>query len=531
MNLTGKTRNLFVFTVCCALSAAPAIDPAAILNHIKVLASDEFAGRSPGTPGEKKTVEYLTAQAKQLGLKPGNPDGTYVQNVPLWGIRSKGVAGIRVGVKGWPLTQNKDYVAWSFQPKPDVSVDKSPLVFVGYGIEAPEYHHNDYANIDVKGATVVVLSGDPGFLGKQLSYYGRPGAKYETAFAHGAAALVNIYIGRNGTSDLTAMARNYGRENMILRNAASSKRLNAQVFVTVDKAKEILAACNQDLDALRKAAAQPNFRPVKLSADLTATLSNSVREINSANVIAKLPGADPKLRTEFVVYSGHWDHLGQDGTTIYHGASDNAAGAAGVLEIARAFTKLSPAPRRTVLFLWPTAEEKGLLGAKYYVENPLYPLAATVANLNLDYFSNWGWGRTHDIGIVGKGNSTLDDLLEQAAKRQGRVVTGDTAPEEGFYFRSDHWEFAKGGVPSLETSPGIEHLGKPAGFGAQMRAEYIKNDYHKATDQPKPGWDLTGAAEDLQLLVDVGYKVAQDNGRPAWKPNPPHRPLPVKTPK
>ncbi len=235
------------------------------------------------------------------------------------------------------------------------------------------------------------------------------------------------------------------------------------------------------------------------------------------NVVAKISGSDPKLRDEYLIYSGHWDHLGQQGDRIYHGASDNAAGAASVLELAKAFTKLQTPPRRSILFLWPTAEEKGLLGARYYVLHPLYPLAKTVADINFDYFSNCGWGRTHDISIIGLGNSTLDDLTVEAAKRQGRVVTGDTAPEQGFFFRSDHLEFAMAGVPSLETSPGIDHVGRPAGYGAEKRDEYIRNDYHKPSDQVKPDWDLRGAAEDLQVLLEVGYRVAQDDTRPTWK--------------
>jgi Zn-dependent M28 family amino/carboxypeptidase len=234
-------------------------------------------------------------------------------------------------------------------------------------------------------------------------------------------------------------------------------------------------------------------------------------------VVAKIAGSDTKLRNEYVIYSGHWDHLGRQDDNIFHGASDNASGTAGVLELARAFTKLPAHPKRSIIFLWTTAEEKGLLGAKYYVEHPLYPLSATAANINLDYFSNWGWGKTKDISILGMGMSSIDDLVAAAALRQGRVVTGDTAPTEGFYWRSDHLEFAMGGVPSLATSPGIAYIGKPEGYGAQKREEYIRNDYHKASDMVKPDWDLTGAVEDLQVLLETGYRIAQDTERPVWR--------------
>jgi Zn-dependent M28 family amino/carboxypeptidase len=509
--------SLLLLTLLWTSPAGDSITPERLLSHIKILASDEFAGRGPGTPGEDKTVAYIIDQAKQMGLEPGNPDGTYIQKVPLWGIRSKGT----LELSGLEAKAGDDYLAYSLQPKASISVEGSPVVFVGYGVTSAKYHWDDYKGIDVKGKTVLVLSGDPpnAFPTEGLSYWGRPGTKYDTAYAHGAAAVILVYAPRNGATNLNAMMNNIGRENMILHDADDVKRVSALCYLTAAKSKELLAASGEDLDALRTKAAERGFHAIALKTKATFHITNTVREISSANVIAKVAGSDPKLKNEYVIYSGHWDHLGQEGDRIFHGASDNAAGTAGVLELGRAFTKLKP--RRTVLFLWPTAEEKGLLGAKYYVEAPLYPLKATVANINLDYFSNWGWGRTHDISIVGLGNSTLDDLVIEAAKKQGRVVTGDTDPQEGFYFRSDHLEFNKGGVPSLETSPGIDYVGKPAGYGDATRTTYIRNDYHKPTDVPKPDWDLTGAVEDLQVLLETGLRAANDNVRPSWKKNAP----------
>jgi len=323
-----------------------------------------------------------------------------------------------------------------------------------------------------------------------------------------------------------AQAQNYQRELMTLRGPEARTRVKAVANLNSDRAAEYFHAMGADLGALKTAAAKPGFRPVALAGEASFAISSRVRQVDSANVIAKVPGSDSKLRNEYVIYSGHWDHHGKVGDNIYHGASDNAAGTAGVLELARAFKSMQPSPRRTMLFLWPTAEEKGLLGARWYVEHPLYPLAQTVANINLDYFSNWGWGRTHDFSIVGIGNSTLDDVTEAAVKAQGRVVTGDTAPEQGFYFRSDHYEFARVGVPSIETTPGIDYVGKPADFGTRMRAEYIGHDYHQPSDVIKPGWDLSGAVEDLQVLLDVGFRVAQSDGRPAWKKDAVWRPKP-----
>lgn len=501
-----------------------------LLRHIKELSSDAYAGRAPGTSGEQKSVAYLIAQCKQIGLTPGTPDGGWTQMVQLWGMLSHGTLHIRVNGKEAALETGKDYVAWSVMPDASVNVPTTGLVFAGYGVVAPEYRWNDYAGVDVHGKTVVLLSGDPPvsdsrdatklddkmFLGRALTVYGRTGTKLETAYQHGAAAVILLYSVRQAGANLF---QNYSRENMILRGPQERARVKAQALLSIDRAQQLFSAPGASFDALRIAAAKPGFHAVPLNGEASFQIANNVRKVDSANVIARIPGSDPQLKNQFVIYSGHWDHHGQVGNQIFHGASDNAAGSAGVLELARAFRTLHPAPRRTILFLWPTAEEKGLLGARYYVEHPLYPLQQTVANINLDYFSNWGWGRTRDFSIVGLGNSTLDDLTAEAVRRQGRTLTGDTAPEQGFYFRSDHYEFARGGVPSIETSPGIDYLEKPAGYGVQKRTEYIGKDYHQPSDVVKPDWDLSGAVQDLQVLLDVGYQAAQQDARPTWKAN------------
>jgi hypothetical protein len=508
-------------------NAAAAIRPDNILKHVRVLSSDEFAGRLPGTPGEEKSVAYILSQIKEIGLQPGTPDGGYIQKVPLMGTRSKGTIAIAASGKSIAMEPGKDFIVWSNQPEKQVEIRNSDLVFAGYGVVAPEYKWDDYAGIDVKGKTVILLTGDPPvadpadpkkldehyFLGKALTVHGRQGTKLEQAFKHGAVAVLMISAGTG------RLNQNNARENMTVRDGNERKQVKAQATIALEKAREIFSAAGADLDASRSAAAKPGFRPIALSARATIDVANQVRSFESQNIFAKIQGSDPVLKNEYVIYSGHWDHHGQEGDQIFHGASDNAAGTAGVLELARAFSTLNPAPKRTILFFWPTAEEKGLLGANYYVHHPLYPLSATVANINLDYFSNWGFGRTKDFSIVGIGNSTLDDITAQAVKRQGRVLTGDTAPEQGFYFRSDHYEFAKVGVPSLETSPGIDYVGKPEGFGEMKRSEYIRNDYHKATDVIKSDWDLTGAVEDLQILLEVGYRVAQQGTHPSWKPD------------
>jgi Zn-dependent M28 family amino/carboxypeptidase len=434
------------------------------------------------------------------------------------------------------MSSAQDFVLWSTFPEKRIEIRNSDLVFAGYGIVAAEYKWDDYAGMDVKGKTVMVLTGDPPvadrsdptkldehfFLGNALTVYGRTGTKLETAFKHGAAAVFLVPPAQPARYIL----ENNSRENLTLRDGNERKQVKAQALVTADKAIKIFAAAGSDLEKARDAAARPGFRAVGLSARTTIRVTNQVRRFESQNILAKIEGSDPALQNEYVVYGAHWDHHGREGDRIFHGASDNGAGTAGLLELARAFRTLNPATKRTLIFLWPTAEEKGLLGSHYYVTHPLYPLASTVGNINLDYFSNWGWGRTRDFSIVGIGNSTLDDLTAEAVQRQGRLLTGDTAPAMGFYFCSDHYEFARVGVPSLETSPGVEYIGKPAGFGEAKRAEYIANDYHNESDVIKADWDLLGAVEDLQILLEVGYRVAQQPGRPTWKPDAIWRPRP-----
>ncbi len=525
--------------------ALHAITPEGILKHIRVLASDDFDGRAPATPGERKSLDYIIAQCKALKLAPGNPDGGWLEPVALWGITAGGgEITVKSGGADFPLTAD-DYRVTSSQPKASIEVPDSPMIFAGYGIVAPEYQWDDYKGVDVKGKAVVILTGDPPipdpadpakldpkmFLGPELSFYGRPGSKADLAYRLGASAVIALQGGGGGRGAGRGAPRGGAgvgpnrfilRESMIVRDASSTEHIAATVSLNSDKATQLFAASGKDLAELRASALSRDFKPVPLNASVAVRAKNGVREIDSANVVAKIVGRDPQLRNEYVIYSGHWDHLGHQGDNIFHGASDNASGVAGVLELAHAFTALPAHPNRTVIFLFTTAEERGLLGAKYYVQHPLYPLAYTVANINLDYFSNWGWGKTRDFSILGSGMSSLDDLVKDAVTRQGRVVTGDTDPAEGFYWRSDHVEFAMGGVPSLASSPGIDFVDKPADYGDQKRREYIGNNYHKPTDQIKPDWDLTGAVEDLQVLLEVGYRVAQTPSRPIWRDRGPY---------
>jgi Zn-dependent M28 family amino/carboxypeptidase len=515
-------------------SAFDSITANDIMQHTKVLSADEYEGRGPGTKGEELTVKYLTEQYQRIGLKPGNPDGTYVQKVPLVGFTAAPTASFTVGSKQINLTFPQDYVAVSRRFVPESKVENSDVVFVGYGVVAPEYGWDDYKGLDVRGKTIVMLINDPQvpdsadstklddkmFKGKAMTYYGRWTYKYEIAAQKGAAAAVIIHETGPAGYPYEVVSGSWSRENFDIQKPDKNMgRAAVESWITTDRAKELFTASGQDFDALKKAALSKDFKPVALNAKANITVKNTLREINSNNVIGKLEGSDATLKNEYVIYTAHWDHLGRDpkltGDQIFNGALDNASGTATLLEIAEAFTKLATPPKRSVLFLAVTGEEKGLLGAKYYAENPLYPLNKTLANINMDGVNQWG--RTTDITMVGDDNSSLIDLLREAASAQRRVVNPDPESEKGFYYRSDHFEFAKQGVPALYTDSGINYEGKDAAFSQQKRDEYTSKDYHKVSDEIKPDWDLTGAVDDAQLLTMIGYRVAQGDKYPEWK--------------
>jgi Zn-dependent M28 family amino/carboxypeptidase len=514
--------------------AAESITAAELLGHIKVLASDEYEGRGPGTPGEERTVTYLTDQFRKLGLRPGNPDGTFVQEVPLAGFQASAVAGaFRVGTRSIELKFPDDWVAVSRRMAHEVKIENSDVVFVGYGVVAPEYGWDDYKDVDVRGKTIVMLVNDPAvpdpndprqldpalFKGKAMTYYGRWTYKYEIASEKGAAAALLVHETGPAGYPYSVVVGSWGRENFdIRRTEEDTGRVAIEAWIGLEPAKQLFAASGQDFDALKKAALSRSFRPVPLNAKARLSVRNTMREVKSRNVVARLEGSDPERKKELVVYTAHWDHLGRDetlaGDKIFNGAADNASGVAAVLEVAKAFSRLKARPKRSILFLALTAEEQGLLGAKYYAEHPLYPLTETVADINMDVINLWG--RTRDITSVGLGQSTLDDLLIEAARDQGRVVIPDAEPEKGLFYRSDHFEFAKQGVPSLNVKAGVSYLGKSEDYGRRKREEYTQNDYHKVSDEVKPDWDLAGAVEDLKLFWEVGHRLAQGDRFPEW---------------
>ncbi|MDE3172887.1 MAG: M28 family peptidase [Gemmatimonadota bacterium] len=519
-------------TAPAVLAAAKAISADSLLQHIKDLSADSMEGRAPGTPGEEKATAYMQRQFQALGLAPGNPDGTFIQKVQLIGYTSSPSAKIVAGGKPVAMRDLDDYVAGSRHDKPEVKVDDSGIVFVGYGVVAPEYGWDDYKGLDVKGKTLLMLVNDPQvtvpgdsaqldstmFKGKAMTYYGRWTYKYEIATAKGAAAAIIIHETGPAGYPWGVVRGSFSVEQFDIPSPTAERRVPVEGWITAEKAKEIFRDAGLNFDSLHAAAARKDFRPVALDAKASWDVKNKVRTIESKNVVAKLEGTSKK--DEYVVYTAHWDHLGRDttlkGDQIYNGALDNASGSAGLIEIARAYTKLATRPERSILFLSVTGEEKNLLGSEYYATHPLYPLTKTVADINMDGLNQWG--RTKDMTVIGLGNSTLDDVLSAVLTADGRVVRPDPEPEKGFYYRSDHFSFANVGVPALDPGSGIDYIGRPAGWGMQKRDEYTTNDYHKVSDEVKPDWDLSGAAEDLRVFFRVGDVVANAAGIPQWNP-------------
>ena len=515
-----------------AFAFKDALDPADFAEHVRVLASDEFEGRAPGTPGEEKTVQYLKAQFERMGLKPGNGD-SYFQVVPMMETTADESTTMTIDVKGTPRTLKfgTDMVAGTRTGQPEVKIDGSELVFVGYGVDAPEQNWNDYAGVDVKGKTVVMFVNDPGFHskdatlfdGNRMTYYGRWTYKFEEAGRKGAAAALIIHDTEGASYGWDVVKNSWSGAQYDLRAADDpAPRVPLQGWITGEQAKTLFADAGLDLDAMRAAAGKRGFKPVTLPAKASVTLKSTIAEKESRNVLALLPGSERP--EEAVVYMAHWDHLGkhdgEEGDNIYNGAVDNATGVAGILEIAEAMAK-GAKPKRSALFVAVTLEESGLLGSKYYVAHPSIPLDRTVGVINIDAMSVSG--RTRDLTVVGKGNSEMEDILKPIAERQGRTLVEESNPAGGYYFRSDHFNFAKAGVPALYADGGTDLMEGGTAAGEAAGKDYNEHRYHKPDDEYDPAtWKLDGTMQDLASLFEVGLALVHDtNLWPNWyKGNP-----------
>ena len=513
-----------------------------ILTHIKKLASNEFEGRGPATRGEALTVNYLVDQLKRSGLRPGNPDGTFVQKVPMVGFLSQPRIDVESGGKHVPLNFQDDFVHDYPALRSSVSTKKSGVVFAGYGIVAPEYGWDDYKDADVRNKLVIVLSGEPSapdkrdpskldplvFKGDTRTYYSTRDFKYDLAARKGAAAI--LVITDPEKSITYSLFQTFAKmEGFALKPRTPTPAFAMAGLITANAARRLFAAAGKDLDKLEGSAGHRDFRPVSTNARAKISVKTKLRSVTSHNVVARIEGSDPRLKAEHVIYTAHWDHLGIDkdlkGDQIFNGALDDAVGTAQLLEVAKGFAKLSKKPNRSILFNATTSEEKGFLGSRYYAENPLYPIAKSVANINLD--GGNVWGRTKDVITSGYGLSTIDEYLEGAAKLQGRDFVRESIDNGSLYFGSDQIQFARAGIPAVFPFSGSIYPGRPSDFGDKKWNEYADKDYHQVSDEVKADWDLSGAAEDAQWLLIAGYKIAQAEKRPEWKKGSEFRRRPV----
>ncbi len=499
-----------------------------LIHDVKILSSDEFEGRFPASPGEEKTVNFLKAEFEKAGLKPGNGD-SFFQEVPLVEITPVSLSGLMITGedKSFEFDYEDDFVGVTLRVQEKVSVQDSDMVFVGYGIVAPEYQWNDYEGIDVKGKTAVMLVNDPGFAtrdpelfkGKAMTYYGRWTYKYEEAARQGAAGAVIIHETEPAAYGWDVVRTGWTGPNFsLVSEDGNASRCAVESWISVETARTVFEASGKNYDELKKTAAEPGFKPVSLNLKASLELKNKIRKAVSRNVIGLLPGSG--LKDEYVIYTAHWDHFGKnpalEGDQIFNGALDNATGTAALIELAKAFQKLGAPPRRSIVFLAVTAEEQGLLGSEYYAAvHPVYPLAETAAVINMDSLNIFG--RMKDIRIVGYGQSELDDYVEAYAEETGRIVMPDPTPEKGSFYRSDHFPFAKQGVPALNAGSGVQHLEKGEEWGRAQREKYIQEKYHKPSDEFDSSWDLSGLLDDLHMYFMLGYRLSMTSGFPEWK--------------
>jgi Zn-dependent M28 family amino/carboxypeptidase len=515
---------------CSDDSANMTLDTAeveAILHqHIAVLASDEYEGRAPATPGEEKTINYLQQQFEALGIAPGNGD-SYFQSVSVTETTtaSDAVLSMKGGNYQATFAYAQEMIVGSQQQIAAIEVVDSEVVFVGYGIVAPERNWNDYAGIDVSGKTVIILVNDPGyatqdaelFNGNAMTYYGRWTYKFEEAARQGAAAALIVHETGPAGYGWEVVSSSWSGPQIGLQAAnLNLDRAEIEGWLTLDSAEALFAGAGLDYQQLKSAAAQRGFSAVPL-ADIKTSVSieNSLRVSESQNVIAMIPGTQRPEET--IIYTGHWDHLGVNaelpGDNIYNGAVDNATGTAALLALARLHSQQA-APARSIVFLAVTAEESGLLGSQWYAEHPIFPLAKTVANINMDAMGTNG--PMKDIVVVGYGSSELENYLEQAANKQGRHIIPEPTPERGYYYRSDHFNFAKMGVPALYAESGEDSVENGREWGAKQAQDYTDNRYHAPSDEYNSEWDLSGAAQDIFLYFDVADKLSQEIRFPNW---------------
>lgn len=507
-------------------SAARHITADALAAHVRFLADDLLEGRAPASRGSELALRYIAAQYERLGLQPLGDDGTFLQRFDIVGMKSEVTTPITVAAPGGkslvlkPLTESVVNPGLQQQA---MGVRDADVVFVGYGITAPEQKWDDFKDVDVRGKVLLVMNNDPEddpalFAGKTRLYYGRWDYKYAEAARHGAAGVIIIHTDHSASYPWHVVQSSWTGAQFELPADPSEPRVTLKMWATEDACRRLVALGGKDLDALRRAAERRDFRPVALGVKLSAAVKVALTRSRTANVVAKLPGGDPRLANEAVVVSAHHDHLGVrdgKGDTIYNGAQDNASGVAALLDIADALASVQPRPKRSIVFAAVAAEESGLLGSQYFCEHPPIAPGRMAADLNVDGLNIWG--KTTDIGYIGLGKSTLDDVVVAVARAQGRQVTGDDRPDKGGFYRSDQFNFAKVGVPALYLKAGVRHPGHDVEWGRALHDKYNDERYHQPSDQIDASWNLDGAVEDVQLMTVTLMRIADAPKLPAWR--------------
>jgi Zn-dependent M28 family amino/carboxypeptidase len=508
-------------------AAAATVSADYLASVIEEISSDKYEGRGPGTQGDELARTWLANELERLGYAPGAADGSWQQPFDLIGIKSKMPAtwtfakdGKKASFKWWD-----EYIGASGVQEDKADVRNAEVVFVGYGIEAPEYQWDDFKGQDLKGKILLMLNNDPDwdpalFAGDTRLYYGRWSYKYESAARQGAAGAIIIHTTPSAGYPFQVVQTSWSGENYELP-AGGEPRVKVKAWMTEDAARKLASLAGRDLDALIDAAHQTDFTPIPLGLTTSLSFTNEIERTESANVLGLLEGSDPGLADEVVIYTAHHDHLGigepdAEGDTIYNGAADNGAGVAQLFAIARAFKELPEPPRRSILINFVGAEEQGLLGSQYYAEHPTFPPGKIAANINYD--GGDLWGKTRDITYVGKGKSSLDAIVDTIAARQHRTVKPDQFPDRGYFYRSDQFNFAKIGVPALYLDTGTDFVGREAGWGREQVEDYEAHRYHQPSDEFSADWNYDGMIEDARIGFWTGYFVANDDAMPGWNP-------------
>ena len=507
--------------------AASRISPSELRAHIRFLASDLLEGRGPGTRGDRLAQEYIAAQYEALGIQPLGDDGTYFQKFALVGITGNPQTLELQGARGrLSLRYREEFMAVSGAQRRESALREAEIVFVGYGIQAPEYDWDDYKGADLSGKVLLMLNNDPEddlalFAGKTRLWYGRWDYKYESAAKQRAAGAILLHTTPSAGYPWQVVQTSWSGAQFEIP-AGPGHRMELKGWTTEDATRRLVALAGHDLDALIARAKTRQFKPVPLGVRLSASFANRIEQVKTANVLGLWPGSDPRLREELVVYTAHHDHLGRkEGAApgeddIYNGAVDNASGVASMLAVARAITTLKPRPRRSVLFAAVAAEEQGLLGSEYLAAHLPRPAGYLAANINIDGINVWG--RTRDATLIGLGKSSLDAIVVPLARLQGRAVKPDQMPDRGFFYRSDQFNFAKIGVPAVYLGSGLDYLGRPPGWGKEQREKWEAEHYHQPSDEHDPKWDLSGAVDDARLYLWLGSAIANAPHLPQWRP-------------